>query len=301
MIPWSGLSDDDKRLAAEFFIKHNRSYADTFQYCDVERTASSERKIRQWAAKIEGTVPESLTPRYGQQVITVDSPCVVVIGDLEIPDHDADILNKACQIGKKFHADTLILNGDLIAADACSTHRQHAGITLSANDELDVAESVIGSISKHFKHIYALSGNHDKRWRWFTNGQFTVDRLIPKFFKDITFSSFSRLNLISAGVPWLVCHPKQYSKIAGSVARDIAEIEDTNVVSAHMHLLSWSVTKNGRYIAVDGGSCRDASRTAYKVEDVTRFPKWCVGFVVIKNGFPYLFSDTKTDWDFWLK
>jgi hypothetical protein len=301
LILWSELSEGEKRDIAEFFLTNKRSYDATFGTFDVERTASSERKIRQWAAKLEGVVAESETPRYDQQVITVEAPTVVVIGDLEIPDHDADILNRACQIGKKFKADTLILNGDLIAADACSTHRQHAGITLSANDELDVAESVIGSLSKHFKHIYALSGNHDKRWRWFTNGQFTVDRLIPKFFKDITFSPFSRLNLISAGVPWLICHPRQYSKVPGSVARDIAEIEDTNVVAAHMHLLSWSITKNGKYIAVDGGSCRDANRTAYKVEDVVRFPRWCVGFTVIKDGYPYLFSSDKTDWNYWLK
>ncbi len=50
---WNELREDEKRDVAEFFIQSGRSYGATFlKFIGIDRTASSERKIRQWARKI---------------------------------------------------------------------------------------------------------------------------------------------------------------------------------------------------------------------------------------------------------
>ena len=302
MTTWGDLSEAQKQAVVHDFLASGRDYA-IIERHGLQRTATIERRIREiaqhWVRLTpDATIPVSETPDYTQEVLRVYGDAVV-IGDVEIPDHDASIIELAARVGKRAGIETLIINGDLIASDGLSKHLCGAASPrLKVQEELRQARQVIQALQHTFPDVYVVSGNHDKRARWQTSGQFTADFLLGDL-PNVTTTPFSRLYLTSGGVDWMVCHPRQYRKAPGSLARDIAETEDINVVVAHTHLLSWSLTKDGRHVAIDGGHCRDAKRTMYKTEDVTTHPRWCAGLTVVRDGFGFALSKEYTDWRCW--
>lgn len=308
---WTDLSDADKDAAGEHFASINAEipagsecvYGPTYRAFDLDDNESTRRQLRK--RRDVTAVPKSTTPDYTEMVLELHGDAVV-IGDVEIPDHDADMLERAMQIGKLFGIRQLIINGDFMASDGLSAHPpppKDIAPTPSFDSDKRVAKSIIRALARQFFDITLLEGNHERRLSRFTFGNETVSHMINEFAEDagigIRASYFAHVDLISGGKEWLVCHQKNYSRQPGSVARDIAEIQRKNVICAHTHHLSESQTKCGQLMAIDGGYCRDEKRTMYKVADITRHPKWNPGFVVIRNGYHYLFSRDKTDWDFW--
>ncbi len=300
--PWGELTDSEKQAVVELFLYSGRKYqAIDFENLDLEHTTNTERRIRYAAQRYVPTtpIPQSQTPQYVNEVIQVKGDAIVT-GDWEIPDHSAELLELAREVGKKQRIKKLIINGDTIAADGLSVLPIGGRPTPSTvQEDVVMARKIITSMTEWFDEVYIISGNHCKRLRWGTHGEFTADFLLADIPGVIT-TPFSRLYLTSGKQEWLICHPKTYSKVPGTLARDIAEIENINVVAAHTHLLSWSITKDGRHLALDGGHCRDASRTLYKVEMVTRHPQWCAGFVVIRDGYACALSKDFTDWAYWV-
>jgi len=309
MRTWNDLTEIEQQRAVGHFEIINQDVPEGGQ-CDYRETAiefgldpkdeSTRRALRKRREPAESDgIPKSTTPNYQDMILKVKGDAVV-IGDLEVPDHDADILTKAVQVGEKFGIHQLIINGDAVAADGFSPFQGNLRRGIEPLDEVRILATVIRAMARQFVTVYLCEGNHDKRWRRMSDGQVTLsdeiaDRL-PDI--DIAVTPFSQIHLTSGGRPWLVCHPKNYSKVPGSVPREIAEVQRKNVVAAHTHHLSECQTKCGEFMAVEGGYCRDEARTLYKADDITRHPKWNPGFVVIRNGYHYLFSADKTDWDY---
>ena len=308
---WTELSEAEKDDAVAHFAAINADipsggeciYGPTYRAFKLADNESTRRQLRKRRAP---GVPVSTTRDYTEEILQLEGDAVV-IGDVEIPDHDADMLERAMAIGKLFGIRQLVINGDFMAADGLSVHPPPP-IDIAPPRSFDadrrVAKDVIRALAGQFTDISLVEGNHDRRLAKFTYGNMTISEMINEFARDagisIRASYFSYLHLLSGGKEWLVCHPKNYGKVPGSVARDIAEIQRKNTLCAHMHHLSASQTKCGQLMAIDGGYCRDEKRTMYKVADIARFPKWNPGFVVIRNGYHYLFRKDKTDWPFWL-
>jgi predicted phosphodiesterase len=293
---WGQLLQQERECIAEEFLAGGCHYKNIdFEKWDLERCGSVERRIREF---VEHYIPESKTPMYAMEALHLEGNAII-IGDVEIPDHDNAMMNKAIQVGKSQKIKQLIVNGDLLSADGFSSHPPGAFCpSTTVGQDICTTREILRILTKCFTDgVYVVTGNHDMRVRWATNGQLGLDTLI--YSGKVTITPIGYLYLCSKSVDWKITHPKNYSKIPGSVARQIAINEDINVVAAHSHHLSWSVTSNGKYVAIDGGHCRDVYRTAYKVEADTTYPKWCSGFTVIKDGFGYILSKQFTDWSLW--
>lgn len=307
---WIELDEAEKDAAVAHFSRINEGvppggaciYGPTYRAFNLQDTESTRRQLRKRRNTARFNVPRSETPDYTKMILRVHGDAVI-IGDVEIPDHDAEMLENAMAIGEMFGIRQLIINGDFMASDGVSGHPpppKTIAPTPSLEADLDIAVAVLRALSRQFDRISLLEGNHEKRLNRFVEGNLTTSYLIKMACPGVQTTYFSQVELLSGGKEWLVCHQKNYSKIPGSVPREIAEVQRKNVVCAHTHHLSESQTKCGTLMAIDGGYCRDEKRTMYKVQDVTRHPKWNPGFVVIRNGYHYLFSKDKTDWDWWL-
>ena len=293
---WTDLTETEQSAAVSHFEGINidvpKGKPCNFQPTSAEfeldtNDPTTNRALRKRREPAESNgIPKSTTPNYQDMILKVKGD-VVVVGDLEVPDHDADVLELAMAIGKKMGIHQLIINGDFIAADGLSPFPD-IPVELDGFDtckELDIACDILIAMSQQFTSIYTNEGNHDKRVRRATSGQLPAYKLFHKLLPSIQTTPFSQIHLTSGGKKWLICHPKNYSRLPGSVARDIAEIQQMNVVCAHTHHLSMTPTKCGQFWALDGGHCRDESRTLYKIDDVTRHPQWTPGFTVVKNGY----------------
>lgn len=295
---WGDLTEEEKDTAVAQYLTASYGGVD-YEALDLEHSTSTERRIRYRAQHLPPPIPISQTPQYTLELLRIKGNALIV-GDLEIPDHSAEVLELARAVGKKQGIKTLIINGDTVAADGLSNHPIGArSPATTAQEDVQLARKVITSLADWFSHIYVVSGNHCRRLRWGTRGEFTADFLLSDL-PGVVTTPYSRMYLTSNKQEWLICHPKNYSKVPGALARDIAEIENVNVVAAHTHLLSFSITKDGRHSALDGGHCRDVTRTLYKVENTTRHPAWCAGFVVIRNGYGHALSLEHTDWSMWI-
>lgn len=222
----------------------------------------------------------------------------VVIGDVEIPYHDAQMLGYAVSIGKKFKIKQLIVAGDFVANDALSWHpSEDEQEVYSVADELMEGEEILRELFEHFTSISMIKGNHEARGN---------KRKELGFFKqmqnqwgdlgdlNISYYKWCRLGDIR------IEHPI-YGKVPGSVARERAEIEDLNIMAGHSHHFSWSFTKSGKHFAIDLGHCTDPQKRYYKaVDGVERYPRWISGFWMVRKGYVYPFPKLWTDWHWWL-
>lgn len=309
---WNDLTEIEQSAAVKHFEVVNESVPEGGQ-CDYRETAiefgldpkdeSTRRALRKRREPAESSgIPASVTPNYHDLILKIRGDAIIC-GDLEVPDHSADVLERAVAVGEKMGIHQLIINGDAVAADGFSPFQGNLRRGVEPLEEVRILATVIRAMARQFATVYLCEGNHDKRWRRMSEGQVTLSNEIADRLPDIdiTVTPFSQIHLTSGGKRWLVCHPKNYSRLPGSVARDLAEIHQSNVVAAHTHHLSMSQTKCGQYWALDGGHCRDEQRTLYKIDDVTRHPRWTAGFVVVRNGYGHIFPMKGTDWDYVLE
>lgn len=74
-----------------------------------------------------------------------------------------------------------------------------------------------------------------------------------------------------------------------------------HVIGWHQHHHAIGLSRWKQHIIIDGGGLFDSDSMAYtKIED-NKKPNMANGFVMLKNGYPYLFNNHWTDWNFWLE
>jgi hypothetical protein len=150
-----------------------------------------------------------------------------------------------------------------------------------------------------------MSGNHDRRVSRKTDGEMDIHdlaELLSVNIKKIEASILGYGSLDSNNIQYRITHTRQYSINRLTVASELAAKYQSNVISFHEHHLAQGWDKYHRYVIVNGGSLVLQSSLPYCSLDDNKMPNFCTGFVMVKNGAPYLFGKTPfTDWDLWLR
>jgi hypothetical protein len=85
------------------------------------------------------------------------------------------------------------------------------------------------------------------------------------------------------------------------VASDLAQKYQQHIIGFHEHHLGMGWDRYKRYVVISGGCLVDVSKLAYVNLDDNRAAGMINGFVMLRNGTPYLFGpEPFTDWDRWL-
>lgn len=252
--------------------------------------------------------PEPLGKTY-DDFITLKSDRTIILGDAEIPNHDPEIFELAYALAQKFNITDLILNGDFMSLDCFSTWARTAVYKLAFDDELESAEESLRTFLNHFQRIVWSTGNHERRLAYRVEGQFTIGKFLEKFSKGLTISEYAYCILENGTRPsptdpsktepnrTMVVHPKNYSRIPLSTARELAAIYHMNIIAGHNHHQAQGYDRSGKYYIIDGGCCRDPKLTRYKSVEVTTHPAWNGGFTLVLQGQPYLIN--KKNGEFW--
>ena len=240
--------------------------------------------------------PQSPTEDY-DKYIDIKYDRVLVLGDCEIPDHDDEMFSMATDLAHKFNIKHLILNGDFVALDPFSSWPKTSTSKVDFSQQLDLVDKVIETFLVYFKTIDYVTGNHERRLPYKTEGNTHMGHYL-RHLEDVTFSEYSYCFLNSGDTDIIVCHQDNFSRLSQSVPAKIAGVELKNILCGHTHRLSFGYHESSKFWTVDGGHCRDVIKTSYKARRINTFPKWNSGFVMIIDGFPYLID--KRSFNFWM-
>lgn len=216
---------------------------------------------------------------------------VLILGDVEIPFHNAEHINKCIHIAKQRGIKRLVLAGDFFHFEAFSFF---PGGDKDAEKELAEIESYVTPFIKDFDEIYFVPGNHDRRLSRlmdrFLPTERTAKLIIPyelaeEFGRKVRFTDHQYLQVGIGAHKWRIVHPKATSAVPAAATRKIAENNDCNVIMAHNHLLGMQQTGDGRHVAIEIGCSVDYNRLGYYMTQDTTRPKMTTGAVLLERNY----------------
>ena len=229
----------------------------------------------------------------------------VIIGDVHAPFTDYDFATLPALIGKKHlrKPRKLIIAGDFFDMGLFSRYDDIVARPAWAY-EREACKHLLDQWLQVFDEIYMVMGNHDRRLQKFTAGAFETTDLLAMVYggsKRVKMSNFGWCTVTSGGVPYRITHPANYSINQLTVASDLANKYQTNIISHHEHHVAkgWDRYKN--YVIVNNGGLFDASQFDYVVLDDKRSSGMEQSFVLLKDGYAHLLGNEPfTDWSLWL-
>lgn len=303
------MSYSDRQLYEAF----NRG--DTYHQIATERGLSVDsvrgrvsRYKRKQISRNGATTPFKVnaprTIRRYSNIPVIDTN-VLVCGDVHVPTTDWHMLDLFIAFGKKHMRKgerVALIAGDLFNMDAVSSHALIAA-PYSVADEIEYAAAILQRMFEVFDIVVLSMGNHDLWLNKATEGGFDVVKLARLLDRDgkLWVTSSSKVWIKQHGIVWRATHQRNYSKIRGRVASDLAKKYECNMITHHEHHVSVSRDESNRYTAIANGMLADEEKLHYvNVFDSTS-PHMCNGFTFVRDGAAHLLTpyETFTDWNMW--
>jgi hypothetical protein len=195
-----------------------------------------------------------------------------------------------------------VVGGDFFSFDNWSKYASAVPVA-TWHQERDAARMLIADWLETFEEIYLIRGNHDMRLAEWSAAQLDESDIwsMVNTSTKLKHTKFCYCTITSGGIPWRVTHPANYGRNQLTVASDLANKYQSNIISFHEHMnaIGWDVYK--RFVIVNGGCLVDPCKLAYVSLEDNRSAGMAPGFVVLRGGvatllgrFPY------TDWNIWI-
>ena len=259
------------------------------EWSTVRRNFSSWRNLHNIPSYVP-PLPEVLEMPFAGKVMA--------LADCHVPYHCHGAVSEALDQAQSEDIKTLVLVGDVIDNDYCSQYMNMTapGDAERVGEHIYLAYEFLEALTKVFKNIYVIKGNHDDRalkvvqrlwrmdhvWRIFT----TTDK--GSIFDRFTITD--RFWMVMKDSPWgdyRFTHQKNYSVIRGRVAQRLVEKYRCNIVSSHCH--DQVKSRVDDWWAVAPGCIADPDKVEYIQMRDTLNPKWAVGWATIDEaGVPHV-------------
>lgn len=243
-----------------------------------------------------GEIPSAQGPEYND-FIRMTSSRLIVLGDVEIPDHDPQIMDWVISMAIRWDIPDLILDGDIVAFDSFSAWMRMEARGLTFEKEMVPWKETLRVFLKRFDRVFYAGANHERRVAYSTNGEVRFTHFLSEF-ADLELTNYPYIYVTSGNREIQVMHQDPYSKIASSVPRRMHTVYPMDLVCAHTHRLSFCWDNSNTHWLVEGGHGRDIRRTLYKAKRRNDYPLWNLGFTMILDGIPFLIDTHNID--FWL-
>ncbi|MFA6204331.1 MAG: metallophosphoesterase [Gallionella sp.] len=226
----------------------------------------------------------------------------IIVGDVHVPYTDYEFAQLVGRVADKTGIRRLIVAGDFFDMENWSKY-EHAVQPATWVQERTAAKILLSDWLEVFTEIYTLEGNHDRRLAKFTHGALQSDdtwSMISTSDK-LHHSKMGWCTVNSAGIPWRPTHPSNYGRNQLTVASDLANKYQTNIIGFHEHQAAMGWDVYGRFCVVNGGCLVDPRKLAYVSLDDSRAAGMKPGFVVLRGGVATVLGRYPfTNWDDWL-
>ncbi|GIV82580.1 MAG: hypothetical protein KatS3mg051_1934 [Anaerolineae bacterium] len=216
----------------------------------------------------------------------------VVCGDVHLPTTDYELAETMLRVARDLGLKRLLIAGDLINADAFSLY-EHVVPPVSFEDEVRVAVRVVSAWCDWFDDILLLMGNHELRVIRRSNGNINATMLghiLNAGHGKLRVSPYSHAIITSGGQVWRVTHQRNYSRITGRLADQLAQKYQCNIISLHQHHVAVQRDTWNRYTVIDGGGLHDDHKMAYVSLVDNNMPTMARGFVLLVHGTGHLIT-----------
>lgn len=237
-------------------------------------------------------------PRYDDPP-RIDGESVLLLGDCQIPFHDAAFINKCKELAFSWGVRRCVWGGDILDFATLSVFLTEAQ---DADEELDEDERYLAELASGFEHVDWLLGNHEARLRNRLAKWLDAERIRKMLGLDTTVTAHNYFYCL-VGADWIVTHPKNASELPARVAMWIAEKCGRNVAMFHDHVTGISQTRDGEHIGVSVGMCADSLRMEYQAIRQSKRPAMTQGAAILRwDGARYWLHHLTAHTDFeWMK
>jgi hypothetical protein len=228
----------------------------------------------------------------------------IIAGDIHCNTVNTDFMRRPLEIATRYlkKPRRFMIAGDFLNQDAWSGYENVYPLP-SFSKELQSARQFLDMYLKVFDEIWMFVGNHDLRITRKSGTAIQPEDMMRMISHDtrVKVSHWGHALLNTARGVYRISHGSEYSIQQLNVADQMAQKYGQHIVLWHEHHTALGMDRFKRHVILNGGGLFDQSSMAYtQIEDNKR-PNMANGFVMIRNGYPYLFSDHFTDWQFWLR
>lgn len=239
------------------------------------------------------TLPQYETELMGE--LTIHGGNGVVASDWHLPIVSEASIRHLITTAKRMKAtDWLAIPGDWFNFDALSDYMPKQD-DHDLSTEILISRKLMRILLRTFDRIIVALGNHDVRIMRALGFKMKFEQSMALCFGELPFEFGDRLeftgrdyilNDTSEGL-WRFCHTNQYSKNQLIVPSQIADINQQHVAAGHRHHHSIGLSPSGLWV-VELGGLFDHNRTAYLKRWSSSHPHWQNGYMVLRDGVPYL-------------
>lgn len=258
------------------------------------------RRLQEWqAAKPHLLIKNDERPSW-QNWLRITTNDALFISDLEVPDHNEELLGYAREVAKIYELDTIIWAGDIMAQDepGLSTHGDSWAMQRpNFNQSIGITKRIFNEFKDVSKNQYFIEGNHDRHIAIATAGQAWFGQFFPEY-ENITFSRYPYMYIATDRGLVKVTHPKNFSENAINLGRNLINKNKlkSHIIMAHTHQGQRGYSKDGQYEILALGCMRCPIKTQYKNIVDNTFGEWQPGFAFMKDGYFYMLNLYSTNW-----
>lgn len=249
--------------------------------CEIILESKYDERNKKLTAKVEATTAWKSLPL--DTPLKINASKVGILTDIHAPIHSAHWLKLAIETFHNYGVRHVHINGDLTDFNTISRHKgEYYARNNSVGHDLDATESVLNLIASEFDHVTLCMGNHDQRLLRLFGGEVSVQRI----FKII--GSFPNLQITSRSFvvindDILCIHPRQYSRIRGSLAQKLALRWQKHIITGHQHHSSKTISPCGKFQCVDIGCLADIEAQDYVRNEITDHVEPMQGFGIVSG------------------
>lgn len=246
-----------------------------------DECAARVRKRRADSAK-DGEYAADIT--YQRQPIDIDTDCCIIASDWHVPFHDLALQIRLYAVAKELGIKLLCVPGDFWDCDNFSMWTRTT-VTQSFQQEKENVRAVVAQNNEVFEQTLYSRGNHEMRWINLNKGLMGMEDLfgLTRIHTGYKVTMDDHIHVFQEGQMWRLCHPKNYSQIPLSVARELAVKHQCHIAAGHSHVMAQGKDKSGTFTVADTGGLYHRESLDY-LRDTTRYPMTNAGFFVLENN-----------------
>ena len=218
----------------------------------------------------------------------------MVSGDWQLPAMNYKLFDLHVEVAKQ-NMDTpkFAVIGDLVNLDRMSSYDSRVPVE-SLQTEINLAKGALERLM-NVGDVKVFQGNHEYRWSRNLEGVLDILsfwELVQHGMKTGSIQIFAETSawLHSGKQKWLLTHQRNYSRIKGRVANQLAMLRQTNVICFHQHHFGGIASDNGLYAAFDNGGLHDDSLMDYPHMYDSTMPRMTNGFNMVRDGIGHQFT-----------
>ena len=281
---------------AELMARYSVSYG------SLDHQVNRIRSQQQAAMEPAAIIHESIYPRYTEPLVYEGD--ALILPDLEAPFHHAGFVNRCLSLANAWKIPHCVVAGDALHFASLSAWEpawsldqldELAGPNLGM--ELRIASKTLQALAEQFDSVDLILGNHEGRLIRVLGAVFQPDWMLRLLGLDGKWrvSPFYFSKVLSAGVPYLIEHPKTTAIGAPGV---LADKFQAHILMAHSHKVGMTTSRSGRWQGWHIGCCVDEERLPYSAQRHNGGHPHKLGAAIISNGVVYPLFDGWVDWAF---